>query len=119
MKKLGQEPAECTFYGKAAVEIFTCDKYLLSGVTLRIAFRRSIDDFVIISDDAATHYKVKIVEAKLYVRKRTLNDEVVSAIDKTFLTSPAVYPYFEIFSKVREARGSKRIFLHESQSEDY
>ena len=54
----------------------------MSGVTLRIAFRRSIDDFVIMSDDAAKHYKVKIVEANLYVRKMTLNDDFVSDIEK-------------------------------------
>ena len=58
-----RESAECIFYGKVAVDFFTCDKHLLSGVTLCIAIRRSIDDFVIISDEAAKHYKVKIVEA--------------------------------------------------------
>ena len=94
-----RESAECTFYGKVAADLFTCDKHLLSGVTLRIAFRRSIDDFLIISDDAAKHYKVKIVEANLYVRKMTLNDEVVSAIEKNLLTSPAAYPYFETLTK--------------------
>ena len=74
---------------KFAVDFFTCDRLLLSGVTLRIAFKRSIDDFVILSDDAAKHYKVEIVEANLYVRKMTLNDDVMSAIEKTFLSSPA------------------------------
>ena len=42
---------------------------------------------------------MKIVEANLYVRKMTLNDEVVSAIEKTLLTSPAAYPYFETLTK--------------------
>ena len=93
------ESLECTFYGKVAVDFFTCDKHSLVGVTLRIAFRRSIDDFVIVFDDAAKHYKVKIVEANLYVRKMTLNDEVESAIEKTLLTSPAAYPYFETLTK--------------------
>ena len=97
-KKSVRESAECTFYSKVAVDLFKCDKHLLSGVTLRIAFRRSIDEFVIFSDDAAKHYKVKIVEANLYVRKMTLNDEVVSAI-KTLLTSLAAYPYFETLTK--------------------
>ena len=64
----------------------------MSGFTLRIAFRRSIDDFVIMSDDAAKHYKVKIVDANMYVRKMTLNDDVVSASEKTLLTIPAYYP---------------------------
>ena len=51
------------------------------------------------SDDAAKHYKVKIVEANLYVRKMTLNDDVVSAIENTLLTSPASYPNFETLTK--------------------
>ena len=90
---------ECTFYGKVAVDFFTCDRHLTSCVTLRFAFRRSIDDFVILSDNAARHYKVKIVEANLYVRKMTLNDDVVSAIEKTLLTSPASYPYLKTLKK--------------------
>ena len=98
-KALVRQLAECTFYGKVAMEIFTCDRLLLSGVTLRIAFRRSIDDFVIMIDDAAKHYIIKIVEANLYVRKMTLNDDVVSTIEKILLTSPALYPYLETLTK--------------------
>ena len=94
-----REAAECTFYGEVAVDFFTCDKHLLRGVTLRIAFRISIDDFVIVSDDAAKHYKLKIFEANFYVRKMTLNDEVVSAVEKTLLISPAAYHYFETLTK--------------------
>ena len=98
-KALVRQSNECTFYGKVAVDFFTCDRHLMSGVTLRIAFRRSIGDFVFMSDDAAKHYKVKIVEANLYVRKMTLNDDVVSAIEKTLLSSPASYPYLETLTK--------------------
>ena len=50
-------------------------------VTLRISFGRSVDDFSLISDDAAKSYKMKITEANFYVRKMTLNDDVVSAIE--------------------------------------
>ena len=102
-KALVRQSAESTFYGKVAEEFFTCDRHLLSGVTLRISFRRSIDDFVIISDDAGKSYKVKIFEANLYVRKMTLNDDVVSAIEKTFLSSPASYPYLETITKTFSA----------------
>ena len=83
-KILARQSAECTFYGKISVDFFTCDRRLLSGVTLGIAIRSSIDDFVIMSDDAAKQYKVKIVEANLYVRKMTFNDTVVSAIEKHY-----------------------------------
>ena len=90
-----RQSAECTFYGKIPVDFFTCDRHLQGGVTIRIAFRHSIDNFVIMSDDVAKQYKVKIVEANLYVRKMTLNDTVVSAIEKKLLSSPASYPYFQ------------------------
>ena len=98
-KAFVRQSAKCTFYGKVAVDSFTCDRRLLSGVTLRISFRRSIDDFDIISDDARKSYKVRIIEANLYLRKMTLNDDVVSAIEKTLLSSPASYPYFETITK--------------------
>ena len=98
-KLLVRQSAECTFYGKIAVNFLTCDRHLLSGVTLRIAFRRSINDFVIMSDDAAKQHKVKMIEANLYVRKMTLNDTVVSVIEITLLSSPASYPYLETLTK--------------------
>ena len=98
-KALVRQSKERTFYGKVAVDFFTRDRHLMSGVPLRIAFQRSIDDFVFMSDDAAKHYKEKIVEANLNVRKMTLNDDVVSATEKTLLTSPASYPYFETLTK--------------------
>ena len=79
--------AEFTFYGKVTVDFFTCDKHLLSVVTLCIAFRSPIDDFVIVSDDNTKHYKVKIVETYLYVCKTTVNKEGVSVIERIMLTN--------------------------------
>ena len=54
-----------------------------------MAFRQAVDDFVIMSDDGAKHYKIKIIEVDLNMRKRTLHHYVVLAIDKTLLNSPA------------------------------
>ena len=52
------------------------------------------------SYDAAKHYKVEILEANLYVRKMTLCDDVMSAIEKRLLSSPASYPYFETITRL-------------------
>ena len=46
------------FIGKPASDSLTCDKHRLSGVTLRISFRRSSNSFAVISE-ANKHYKVK------------------------------------------------------------
>ena len=113
-KALVIQTIECTFYGKVAVYIFTCDIHLMSSVTLRIASRKSIDDFFFMSDDAAKHYKVKIVETNLYVRKITLNIDVVSAKEKTLLSSLASYQYLENLTKTLSASAG----LHSWKQED-
>ena len=78
------------------------------------------------SDDGAKQYKVKIVEANLYVRKMTLNDTVVSAIDKILLSSPASYLYLETLTKTFLAstglhswKQERKIYLRENQSVDW
>ena len=45
--------------------------------------RRSQDDFAVISEDAAKHYKVELEEANLFIRKMSVSDNVVGAIEKT------------------------------------
>ena len=77
----------------------SCDKHLLSGVTIRLSIRRSPNDFVVISEDVAKHYKVQIIEANLYTRKMTVTDYVLSSIEKTLLKNPAIYNYIEVVPK--------------------
>ena len=44
-KRTVRQSARITLYGKLAVDFFSCEKHLVSGVTLRILMRRSQDDF--------------------------------------------------------------------------
>ena len=74
------------------------DKHLLSGVTLRISFRRATNDFAVISE-SRKHYTFRIIEANLYVRKMTIADHVLMAIEKTLLKTPAVYRYTEVLPR--------------------
>ena len=73
---------ELKLFGKIACNFLSCDKHLLSGVTIRLSLRRSPNDFVVISEDAAKHYKVQIIEANLFARKMTVTDYVLSSIKK-------------------------------------
>ena len=70
---------ENNFVGMPASNILICDKHLLSWVTLRISFKRSTNDFVV-NLESKNHYKIKIIEANLYVRKMTIADHVLTAI---------------------------------------
>ena len=100
------------FIGKPASDILTSDKPLLSGVTLRISFRRSTNDFVVISE-SNKDYKVKIFEAKLYVREMTVADPVLTTIEETLLKTPAVYRYTEVLPRTFVATTGMRSLSHE------
>ena len=63
-KTLVADSLECFLLEKPVSDILTCDKHHLSGVTLRISFRRSPNDFTVTSD-SKKHYRLKIVEANL------------------------------------------------------
>ena len=108
-----RESEQITLYGKLAVDFFSCEKHLVSGVTLRLSFRRSQDDFVTISETAAKNYKVKIDEANLFFRKMTVSDNVVGAIEKTLLKTPATYRYNEVITKTFLATAGQRSWKHE------
>ena len=97
-KALVANSQENYFFGKPAHDISTCDKHLLSGVTLRISFRWSTIDFAVVSE-SNKHYKVKIIEANLYVRKMTVADHVLTAVEKTLLKTPSLYRYTEVLPR--------------------
>ena len=107
-RELVRESREIWFYGPAGADFLNCDKNLLSGVTLRLSNRPSHEDFVIISEDAAKHYKLQKLEAIIYVRKITVTDHMRSAIESTLLKTPANYPYQEEITKTFLATAGQR-----------
>ena len=60
---------ELKLFGKFACDFLSCDKHLLSGVTIRLSLKRSAKDFVVISEDGAIQYKAQIIKASLYLRR--------------------------------------------------
>ena len=112
-RELNRESREIWFYGPAGVDFFTCDKHLLSGATRSFSYRRSHDDFLIISEDAAKQYKLQILEMNLYVRKLTVTDHLLSAIEPTLLKTPANYPYQEEITKTFLATAGQRSWQQE------
>ena len=63
----GSKPVE--LLGRIHVNAFTTDKLLLSNVDVKLKFTRTSDDFCLMSSEGAGHYKIKINDAKLYVRR--------------------------------------------------
>ena len=98
-KRIVAASSEFRLFGKIACDFLSCDKHLISGVTMRLSLRRSPNDFVIMSEHATKHYQVQITEANLYVRKMTVPDFVLSSIEKTLLKTPAIYNYIEVLPR--------------------
>ena len=98
-KRTVRQSARITLYGKLAVDYFSWEKDLVSGITLDISMRRSKDDFAVIGEDPAIHCKVKIEKANLFIRKMTKSDNVVRTVEKTLLKTPAIYGYNELITK--------------------
>ena len=75
---------------------FTCDKHLSSIATLRSFYRRSHEDVLMISEDAAKQYNLQILEANLCVRKMNVTDHVLSANESILLATAAREPVRQI-----------------------
>ena len=86
-------------FGKIACDFLSNDKHFISGVTIRLSLRRSLNDFVIMSEQPNKHYEVHVTEANLYVRKMTVTNFVLSSIEKTPLKTPAKHNYIEILPR--------------------
>ena len=94
-----RESAEVSFIGKVASFYFSCDKHLISGVTLRISFLRNRPEYALIYDDETKDYKMEIMIANLYVREMTLSTNVYSAYETSLTKTPALYRYTDFIPK--------------------
>ena len=95
-KRIVAASSEFRLFGEIACDFLSCDKHLISGVTIRLALRRSANDFVIMSEHTDRNYRVEITEANLYKRKMIETDFVLSSIEKILLKTPAIYNYSEV-----------------------
>ena len=89
-KILARQSVECTFYGTVAIVFFYLRSTSFVWCDLANFCCGSRDDFcLIISDYASEYCKSKKKEANLNVREITLNDDVITAIEKILLSSLA------------------------------
>jgi hypothetical protein len=57
-------------------DILQSDRLLPPGITLNVKFKRANDEFVLMSGDGATRYKIQVVELLLYVRYVEVADNI-------------------------------------------
>jgi len=73
-----QHRANCTLIGRVFSDILMSSRqYLPPGVALTVLFRRAPNSVSLLSNDAATNYKVHISSASLYAKRLSLRPSVI------------------------------------------
>lgn len=70
-------------------DLFSQDRYLLSGVPLHLRFTRNKDSFVLMSSKKE---RIKILDSRLIMRKVKLSPDLLVAHAKALAVAPAKYP---------------------------
>ena len=65
LSRKAKKNAEICFYGKLAIDVFTCDKFLLPNVKIRLRLVRSRPNFNIITNQNK-NFSCSILQASLY-----------------------------------------------------
>ena len=86
--------------GRLHVDLFMQDRFLINGVTVKIRLVRSKDAFSLMAGGANPDYKVRIVDAVLFVRKAVLSPTVAMAHIRALEKGTAKYPLRPVDCKV-------------------
>lgn len=112
-------------FSRLHCDVLNCPNYLLSGVDVRLTFRRNNDAFIFLSGDGSRP-RLIIDDATLYVRQVTIAPNMLLAQAKLLEAKVATYPfkrtemlhysipagtYSKVFENINAGRTPSRIIL--------
>ena len=109
----GKKSDTVAFYGKLCVDIFTCDKFLLPNVNVRLRLVRSRPIFYLISQQNK-NFIGKILEATLFVRQVAVEDRIYKDLHNTLQLRAARYNFSEILAKSFIIPSGQNQYIHEN-----
>jgi hypothetical protein len=80
-------------------DIFLQDKWLLSGIDIRLKLKRSSPKFALLSPVVSSEYNIIFDECVLYVKRNLISPKIVDLHERTLERTKALYPY--ILSNVK------------------
>src|SRR5213083_1754203 len=105
--------AVVSMQGPIHLDLLFQDRYLPSDVGAQLRLVRTKDAFSLMSDDAAAHFKVKLHECKLLVRKVNISPSVFIEKAKAFEVGNAKYPIRRVVCKSYSVGTGVRDNVHE------
>ena len=100
--------------GRLHVDLFMQDRFLINGVTVKIRLVRSKDAFSLMAGGVNPDYKVRIVDAVLFVRKAVLSPTVAMAHIRALEKGTAKYPLRPVDCKVYSIAQGSMSSTHEN-----
>ena len=100
------------FYGKLAIDIFTCDKLLLPSVKIRLRFVRSRPNFYIINQNKK--FSCSILQASLFTRQVVIEDRIFKDLHSSLQLGPARYNFSEVLAKTFVIPNGQNQYIHEN-----
>ena len=100
--------------GRLHVDLFLHDKFLISGVDVKIRLVRSKPAFALMAGGLNPDYKINIVNATLFAKKATLNPTVQMAHIKALEKSTVKYPMRSVECKVYSIPAGTRSHTYEN-----
>ena len=100
--------------GRLHVDLFLQDKFLINGVDVKIRLVRNKAAFALMAGGPEPDYRIKIVNATLFVKKATLNPTVQMAHIKALEKSTVKYPMRSVDCKVYSIPAGARSHTHEN-----
>ena len=85
--------------GRIHADMFYQQKYLPNDVTIRIRLVRNKNEFCLMTTEANMHYKLRLKECKIFVRKVRLSPSVFVAHAKALEAGNAKYPVRRVICK--------------------
>ena len=81
-------------------DIFFQDKHLINGVDVKVKLIRSSDAFCLMASGQTPTYKIKIVDASLFIRKVKVSSAVMLGHAKALEKATAKYPIKRVLCKM-------------------
>lgn len=100
-KVLAQESKVFEIASSIYDDIFCCDRYIFSNVSLKVILKRCAPELCLVSTADTPNYKVLLEHCVLNLRKVDVAQNIYSAHEKRFQQSQLSYPYVK--SAVRVA----------------
>ena len=101
-----------TLYGKLAIELYQCEKFLLPNTKIRLKLIQARPNFYMISYNP--HVSLRVLDCSLFTRRVVVNEVYHQTIKYQLTHQPACYNFMETIARTFIIPSGQNQFIHEN-----